>query len=276
MNGRRFVELGLALVIGVTLAVLGLRVGALDALVRERVQHLLETRAAEQAVPRDLAAFADPRARDAFAFHRVRQVAQEVTSEWKNQWLGVPMMQYPSDLMLYQDLLTEVRPDVVVETGTASGGLSLYLATLLANLNPAARIVTVDIDRKAWDESYAVQKDALKDLYARIQFIDASSTAPETLEKIRAALKPGDKVLVLLDSQHNKPFVLSELNLYSGLVSGGSYLVVNDTHIRGDAGPAGAVAAFLKDHPEFAIDKTRDRFTINCARGGFLKRVTGP
>lgn len=216
---------------------------------------------------------------EGYSERRARHHAQYDREEWNNQWLGVEIMQYPTDLMLYQQILTEVRPDLIVETGTASGGLTLYLSNLLDLLNPDGKIITVDIDSSHWDKTLAAIKDApAHRLLKRIEFIKGSSTAPEVVERITSEAK-GKKVLVLLDSLHLKDHVLQELKLYAPLVPVGSYLIVNDTHLDNTPvigyreGPRAGLEEFLKTDSHFSVDHARTRYAITCAPGGFLKRT---
>lgn len=215
---------------------------------------------------------------DWLVLKRVKSLAQDSSKQWDNTWLGIGMLQYPEDLMLYQELITELKPDYVVECGTAMGGLTLYLSSLLENVNPDAKILTIDIEPKYWQESLEKIKDKpAARLLGRIEFIAGSSTSPEVLSKITAQVK-GKKVLVLLDSAHGKGHVLDELRLYSPLVPVGSYIIVNDTQLDYSAvleygpGPLAAVKEFTANNPNFTIDRSRERFYLTCNASGFLKR----
>jgi cephalosporin hydroxylase len=185
--------------------------------------------------------------------------------------------------MSYQQIMFETRPDFVIETGTADGGLTLYLATLLEHINPDGRVLTVDIDPEPWRRSKAqVEKQGQKALLRRIDFFAGSSTAPDIFAQIEAAIgqRPGARVMVILDSRHTSAHVLDELKLYSPLVTKGCYLIVNDTHfddVTQDAiegGPRQALVEFMSQQSgDFEIDTSRDRFFITCSPSGFLKRV---
>jgi cephalosporin hydroxylase len=210
---------------------------------------------------------------------RMRQLAQQEL-EWKNTWYGVHCMQYPNDLMLYQELIQRLEPDVIIETGTPYGGNTLFLATVLEPVNPSGRVVTVDLEGDRWRETLAGLKLRQKDrLLERIHFIEGSSTAPEVLEQVKARIPPGSRVLVILDWLHTREHVLEELRLYGPLVSPDSYVVVNDTQLEGwyeagvRAGPMSAVKEFLAENPQFTIDRAMNRFPISCAPDGFLKRL---
>ena len=92
---------------------------------------------------------------DNYMIHRVQQFAQYRTGEFLNTWLGIEIQQYPSDLIVYQELIHNQKPEMIVETGTYKGGLSIYLATVLEHVNPTARVLTVDIDGHNWRETVA-------------------------------------------------------------------------------------------------------------------------
>jgi cephalosporin hydroxylase len=214
---------------------------------------------------------------DAEVVGRTRQMAQNAR-EWRNGFLGIPIMQYPNDLMTYQQLLFDVKPDIVIETGTAFGGFTLYLAMLLENVNEKARVLSVDLDNESGKLvlTSASVRQSLKD---RIRFFHGSSTDPKIFEQM-AALAKGKKVFVVLDSLHQRAHVLKELELYSPLVQHGGYVIVNDTHLEGtewlpdgDPGPAGAVRDFLLAHPEFKRATLRREFLISCFPAGVLVRA---
>jgi cephalosporin hydroxylase len=189
------------------------------------------------------------------------------------RWLGVRTMQTPLDMWVFQEILHETRPDVIVETGTHQGGASLYYATILDALQ-RGRVLTVDIS------SFPNQPE-----HPRITYLVGSSTAPEIVERITKSIAPGERVMVILDSLHNKEHVLEEMRLYGPLVTPGNYLVVQDTHLNGHPvrvpfspdpgheGPMEALAEFLPRHAEFAVDRSREKFGLTYNAGGWLRRV---
>jgi cephalosporin hydroxylase len=184
------------------------------------------------------------------------------------RWLGVTAQKCPLDTWIFQELLFEVRPDVMVEAGTYKGGSAFYYASLM-DLMRHGRVLTVDIEDFPG-----------KPQHERIHFFLGSSTAPETLGRIRAAIAPGETVMVTLDSDHHAAHVAEELKLYSRLVTPGSYLIVEDTHFNGHPilpkfgpGPYEAVEAFLRSNPGFERDRTREKFGMTFNPGGWLKRV---
>ena len=166
------------------------------------------------------------------------------------QWLGGEVQKCPLDLWVMQEILHEIKPDVVVEAGTYMGGSAYYFASLF-DLTGHGRVITIDIDDHPG-----------KPAHPRITYLLGSSTSDEIVAPVKAAIQPGEKVLVDLDSAHNKAHVLKELQLYSPLVTPGSYLIVEDTHFNGHPilpkfgpGPGEAVQEFLPSHPEFRADR---------------------
>jgi cephalosporin hydroxylase len=183
-------------------------------------------------------------------------------------WLGVPVQKLPFDTWVIQEILWELRPDVIVETGTYKGGSAYYYATLFDAIGHG-RILTVDIEP---------QPDLPQ--HPRITYLVGSSTAPETVERIRQAVGPSEKVLVFLDSAHEAEHVAEEIRLYAPLVSPGSYLIVEDTHFNGNPvlpnfgpGPWEAVDEFLASTEAFVPDRSREKLGISFNPRGYLRRV---
>lgn len=175
-------------------------------------------------------------------------------------WMGRPVIQLPDDLLRIQELIFEVKPDVVIETGIAHGGSLIFHASLLKAMGKG-RVVGVDIEirphnRKAIEEHF---------LFDMITLIEADSVAPDTLAEVRSLVAPGEKVLVILDSLHTKDHVLKELEAYGPLVSPGSYILATDGVMEIVAGgprtsedwswnnPRQAALDFVRDNPEFEL-----------------------
>lgn len=208
---------------------------------------------------------------DEWVKQRTQVLAQQAVREWDNEWYGVLMQQYPSDMMVYQDLVWKVKPDVFIETGTFFGGNALYLATLLEVVNPKAKILTVDIDPQYWKHTLkTLDMPGKEKLLQRIHFFEGSSTDPAVIAKMKEHIGANDKVMVLLDSAHSREHVFAELKAYSPLVSVNSYLIVNDTQ-WGE--PLFALHDFLPTTDHFVVDAEVDRFFVSCAHGGYLRRV---
>jgi cephalosporin hydroxylase len=191
----------------------------------------------------------------------------------KNHWLGVVTLQNPNDVWITQEILHEVRPDFVVETGTGFGGSALIWGMILQQLNPDASVITVDI------EDHTEDARAFPIFHEKVDFLLGSSTDPDLFAAIQQRVA-GKKVVVILDSDHSEEHVLRELKLYSQIVSVGSYLIVQDTNVNGHPadwshgpGPMEAVEAFLRERDDFEPDESRERLMLTLHPKGYLKRV---
>ena len=142
-------------------------------------------------------------------------------------WLGRPIIQYPQDMIAMHELIWQVKPDLIIETGIAHGGSLIYYASLL-ELIGKGEVLGIDIDIRDHNKKEILNHFMLK----RITMIEGSSTAPEILEQIEIHVHGKKNVMVLLDSNHTHDHVLRELRLYSKFVTKGSYLVVFDTIIE--------------------------------------------
>lgn len=213
------------------------------------------------------------------------------------EWLGRPIIQYPQDIVAFQEIVWETQPDVIIETGIAHGGSLILSASLLALLDlsdaqrglgavgmakPKRRVVGVDIDIRSHNRE-AVEQHFLSPY---IEMIQGSSIDEAVANQVRAFAANQQRVLVVLDSNHTHEHVLRELELYAPLVSPGSYCIVYDTVIedmpenafpdrpwgRGD-NPKTAVWAYLKANEDFEIDRTiQDKLQLSVAPDGFLRR----
>ena len=175
-------------------------------------------------------------------------------------WLGRPIIQMPQDMLRMQEAIYELKPDVIVETGIAHGGSLVYNASIL-KLIGHGRVIGVDIEIRPHNRS-AIEAHSLFDL---IELIEADSISDETIAKVSSMIEPGEKVLVVLDSNHSRAHVAAELEKYSALVTPGSWIVATDGVMqdlydvpRGDPGwaadnPVSAARDFLATHPEFEL-----------------------
>lgn len=204
---------------------------------------------------------------DLTAFHR--WYYEDHKSTWDNTyWLGVPLEKCPLDLHVYQEILYETKPDVLIECGTFKGGSAYFFASMF-DLLQHGRVITIDV------------KDyPKKPQHPRITYLSGSSISPGVLEAVKASIQPGEKVMVSLDSDHHKEHVLKELEIYAPLVTLGNYLVVEDTNLNGHPivpdfgpGPAEAVDEFLLHNRQFERDASREKFGLTFSPGGYLKRV---
>ena len=194
-------------------------------------------------------------------------------------WLGRAVIQLPEDLMMLQEVICRVRPDVVIETGVAHGGGTVFYASLMELLGHG-RVIGVDIEIRP-DNRRAIENHPLA---KRITLIERSSTDPQTLHEIKQRLGSDQNVLVVLDSNHSKAHVLHELRMYSPLVSSGSYIVATDGNMHDlhdlpggkpewcTDNPRTAVHEFLQSHPEFEIDSEPTRLGVTYWPDAYLRR----
>ena len=176
-------------------------------------------------------------------------------------WMGIKVLKVPMDMWLYQEIIHNHAPDVIIETGTYNGGSALFMAQVCENLN-RGRIITIDIVKRKFPE------------HKRIEYVNASSISEDTVKQVKQMIKPGEKVMVILDANHDEDFVDQELKLWSPIVTKGQYLVVEDTVLcykqTGADGPYDSVKKFMSDNKEFVIDESKHKFMISSNMCGFL------
>lgn len=200
------------------------------------------------------------------AFHRLYYDAHDTT--WaRTFWRGVPVLKCPLDLWVYQEILFETRPDLIVETGTFGGGSAYYLANV-CDLLGAGAVVTIDVDP---------QRDLPE--HERITYVTGSSVDGEIVAEVGRRAGRAERVMVILDSDHSRDHVLRELELYGPLVTPGCYLVVEDTNVNGHPvvphfgpGPMEALTAFLEGNEEFEVDRGREKLLLTFNPSGYLRR----
>lgn len=195
-------------------------------------------------------------------------------------WMGVPLRKCPMDVWTYQELLYELTPDVIVETGTLLGGSAYYLASL-CDLLGKGRVITIDVDTR--EDSMRKEGQVIENArpeHHRIVYLHGSSTSPEIIREVTSMVKNGDRALVILDSDHRQEHVFQEMCTYAPLVTPQSYLIVEDTNVNGHPirtdfgpGPMEAVEQFLQTHPEFVVDKSRENHLMTFNPRGYLKKV---
>lgn len=213
-------------------------------------------------------------------------------------WLGRPIIQYPQDMVAMQELIWQIKPDLIIETGIAHGGSLIFSASMLAMLDVCdaiesgstldpkhskRKVLGLDIDIREHNRK-AIEAHPMA---SRIQMIQGSSIATEVIEQVKQIASEYKTILICLDSNHTHEHVLAELEAYAPLTSMGSYCVVFDTLIEdmpsemfpdrpwghGD-NPKTAVWEYLKTHNEFEIDKSiQHKLLITVAPDGYLKRV---
>jgi cephalosporin hydroxylase len=212
--------------------------------------------------------------------------------------LGRPIIQYPQDMVAMQELIWQVKPDLIIETGIAHGGSLVMSASMLALLDiceaieagstidprqSRRKVLAVDIDIRAHNRA-AIEAHPMA---SRIQMIQGSSIAPEIVAQVHTAARGYQRIMVCLDSNHTHDHVLAELDAYAPLTSVGSYCIAFDSVVEdlpaemfpdrpwgpGD-NPKTAVWKYLESHPEFEIDRSvQNKILVTVAPDGYLKRI---
>jgi cephalosporin hydroxylase len=195
--------------------------------------------------------------------------------------MGRPIIQYPQDMIAMQELIWDIKPDLIIETGIAHGGSLIYYASIM-ELIGKGEIIGIDIDIREHNK----KEIEAHPMFKRIKMIQGSAIDPEIVAKAANYIKPGMTVMVCLDSNHTHDHVLEELKLYAPLVTLGSYCVVFDTIVEDmpkgmydrpwDIGnnPKTAVFEYLKTDDSFEINTQIDnKLLISVAPSGYLKKV---
>lgn len=199
------------------------------------------------------------------------------------RWMGRPIIQFPQDMIAMQELIWDIKPDLIIETGIAHGGSVLYYASLLELIGGEGYVLGVDIDIRAHNRAEIEAHPMSK----RLQMIQGSSIDPQTVRQVAEHARGKKRVLLILDSNHTHEHVLAELRAYSPFVTKGSYMVVFDTLLEdmpddllGDRpwgkgnNPKTAVREFLLESNRFEIDERMvSKLLITVAPDGYLRCV---
>jgi cephalosporin hydroxylase len=202
-------------------------------------------------------------------------------------WMGRPIIQLPDDLLRIQELIYSVKPDVIIETGVAHGGALIFYASLCKAMDKG-RVVGVDVEIRPHNRA-AIEAHPL---FPFITLIEGNSVEPAIVDEVKAQVHPGERTLVLLDSNHSKEHVLGELDAYAPLVSNGSYIVAMDGIMEQLVGaprtqpdwawnnPRRAALEFANQNPNFIIEEPQFPFNegniserVTYWPGGFIKRI---
>lgn len=183
-------------------------------------------------------------------------------------WMGRPVIQHPEDLVRLQEAIYTLKPDVIIETGVAHGGSLVLSASLMKAMGTGRQVVGVDIEIRPHNRK-AIEAHELSPM---IKLVEGNSVAPEIVRLAAADIRPGDTVMVILDSNHSREHVAAELEAYHALVTPGSFIVATDGIMRdvhdvprGTPGwitdnPAQAAEDFAARHPEYTIEAPAWRF----------------
>lgn len=202
-------------------------------------------------------------------FHELYYNSHSFGKTWANTyWLGVPALKCPLDLWIYQEIIFKLRPDLIIESGTAHGGSALFLACMCDLIN-SGHIISIDIEKKEG-----------RPAHNRIEYLLGSSISDEIVHIVKKQTTNAEKVIVILDSDHHAEHVLKELRIYGEFVSKGSYMIVEDTNINGHPvapdtgpGPMEAVEDFLKGNEVFVIDTNKEKFLMTFNPKGYLLKI---
>jgi len=241
----------------------------------------------------DIKQFENQRLESIEALGAEQNLHQEATNFMRNvgpfkysynfDWLGLPIIQVPQDIVAIQEIIWKTKPDVIVETGVARGGSLILSASILHLLNGNGKVVGVDIDIRPHNRE-AIENHPLA---FRIELLQGSSIDIDIVAQVKKHIKSTDRVMVILDSNHTHDHVLKELELYSPLTTKDCYLVVMDTVVDdmpddyfpdrpwgSGNNPKTAVHEFLKTTDHFEIDESiHNKLLITVAPDGYLKCI---
>lgn len=200
------------------------------------------------------------------------------------QWAGIPVIKFPNDLVALQEIISKVKPDVIIETGVAHGGSVVFSASMLQLYSSKSSfVVGIDIDIR----KHNLTRLKKNKFYNRLKLIEGSSTAPDVIHKVKKLIKGKKKIMVFLDSNHTYQHVKDEINIYKDLVTKNSYLVVEDTFSEyfpkgyysnrpWDVGnnPMIALKEFLQQNKNFVVDREIcSKLQITETFDGYLKKI---
>lgn len=184
---------------------------------------------------------------------------------FQSTWRGVRAVKNPCDAWIYQELIYKYKPDVIIETGSYFGGSALMLSDFCGNAGKG-RIITIEVEpenRRQWVPT------------ANVHHILGSSSADPVVEEVKSLIRPGESVMVILDSDHHKEHVAEELRLYAPLVTKEQYLIIEDTWWRpGSGGPWDAVEPYIyENRSKWRLDKDCERYLFTNNPNGFYQRL---
>jgi cephalosporin hydroxylase len=189
-------------------------------------------------------------------------------------WMGRPIIQLPDDVIRIQEVIWTVQPTVIVETGVAHGGSLIFYASLFEAMG-RGQVIGVDIEIRSHNRAAIEAHPMAK----RIALIEGSSTDAVTLEAVRARLKPDDRVLVILDSDHSRRHVAAELEAYAPMVSPDSYIVATDGIMRDLVGAPQVPPIWAEDNPSVAAEAfaaARSDFVLESPPRAFAETKLAP
>jgi cephalosporin hydroxylase len=215
--------------------------------------------------------------------HELFLQSVEYKYSYNFSWLGRPIIQYPQDIIAAQEIIWQVKPDMIIETGIAHGGSLIFYASMLELLGGVGHVLGIDIDIRAHNRAEIERHP----LFKRITMLQGSSIDDQIAQQVYAFVRYKQRVLVVLDSNHTHEHVRKELEFYAPLVTKGSYLIIFDTVVedmpdrffpdrpwgRGN-NPKTAVQEFLATNDRFEVDREIEgKLLLTVAPSGYLKCV---
>lgn len=210
------------------------------------------------------------------------QRSVDLKYSYQFDWLGVPIIQMPGDLIVFQDIVWKTKPDLIIETGVARGGSLVFWASMLELCNPTGSVIGIDIDIR----SHARKAISESQFGNRITLIEGGSTTEEVRKQVVDIAERAARIMVILDSNHTHDHVLGELELYAGLVTPGCYLLVLDTVIDDlnvdparswgpGRSPKSAVREFMSNRQGLfePAGELEAKSTLTVAPNGYWKRT---
>lgn len=181
-------------------------------------------------------------------------------------WMGIKIFKCVFDIWVYQEIITLLKPDIVIETGTALGGSALFMQNVLDNMGKGY-VISIDVVKRKLP------------IHPKIFFWVGSSIDKRIINKVKLHVSRNKKVMVILDSLHTREYVAKELEIYSNFVTKGQYLIVEDTNLggnpidsKGGPGPMAAVKEFIRKDRRFVIDRSKEKFGLTFNPQGYLLR----
>jgi len=188
---------------------------------------------------------------------------------WENTfWHGHQILKFPLDMWIYQEIIWQIKPDYIIETGTFKGGSALYYAHLF-DLQDKGEVITIDINER---------KNQPK--HPRIHYLRGSSIDQMIYDQVKSMVGEDKVVIVILDSDHSRDHVFQEMNLWNTMVTANSYMIVEDSNVNGfpvrpdfGPGPMEAINDFLNTNKLFTIDLSMEKFFMTQNPRGYLKKL---
>jgi len=202
-------------------------------------------------------------------FHKLFYGNKDTGHIWQfTKWLGIKTTKCPLDMWVFQEIIVDTKPDLIIESGSFGGGSALFMAEICDSIKKG-NIISIDINKADFPK------------HDRIKFLTGSSVDPKIIDQVKKEIgNKGKNVMVVLDSDHTKNHVLQEMKIYGELVSKGCYMIVEDTNINGHPvfsdfgdGPMEAVNEFFKVREDFIVDKDREKFMLTFNPNGYLKKI---